>query len=175
MTKIYLAKSNRANPDDVIGIRSILQKYPKDIEIVEFKGGTYSHKDLQSCDVLIVIPDLNEYDSNCDDYIIIGKGLYGQIEAFKRTHPNEYAILVVLTVTEKWDCVMPLYKLEEDDTDDYINYGSIIIDSNSVSVSLEDVLRFNLKCLSNSEKNNTSYSDYTYLLIGRKKNNKKVA
>ena len=39
MTKIYLAKSNRANPDDVAKVRRELNKH--DIEIVEYTGGGY--------------------------------------------------------------------------------------------------------------------------------------
>ena len=40
MSKIYLAKSKKSNPDDVSAVRRILSER-SDIEVVEFKGGKY--------------------------------------------------------------------------------------------------------------------------------------
>lgn len=52
--KVYLAKSNKANPDVVARVRQTLSNY--NLEIVEFKGGTYSHKQLLECDQMVIVP-----------------------------------------------------------------------------------------------------------------------
>jgi GTP:adenosylcobinamide-phosphate guanylyltransferase len=58
MKKIYLAKSNNANPNILYKVRSILSKF--NVEVVEYSGGSYSHDLLLSCDELIVIPDISK-------------------------------------------------------------------------------------------------------------------
>ena len=164
-TKIYLAKSNRANPDDVSRIRSIIQKYPNDVELVEFKGGAYSHKSLMECDVLVVVPDLTNFESCEDDCIPIGKGLHEQIEQFSRIKPNKCDILIVDTVTECWNSVMPLYDLEVADTDDYINYSLIVLDTeNGKSDDLDDIIK-NRFVSGDPEATQSNKNEYLYLLI----------
>ena len=86
MKKVYLAKSNQSNPDDVQKVRKILND--SNCEIVEYTGGSFSHKPMLNCDMLVVIPDLNSF----DDDNIIGKGLYGQIEAFQTTDKPIYVV-----------------------------------------------------------------------------------
>ena len=143
-TRIYLAKSNRANPDDVGRIRSILQKYPKDIELVEFKGGSYSHKDLKSCDILVVVPDLTDFSSCEDNNIPIGKGLHEQILAFQSVNKNKSDILIVDTVTEEWNGVSCFYDLDILDDEDYVNYSTLLLDTDpetTVAQDLEDIIK----------------------------------
>ena len=78
--KIYFAKSNKANPDHIILVREILGKF--DVDIVEYKGGSYSHKPLLECDMLVVLPDLTEYEDLNETGVSLGKGLFEQITAF---------------------------------------------------------------------------------------------
>lgn len=121
MTSIYLAKSNRANPDLVMRVREILSKF--DVDIVEFTGGSYSHKQLLGCDMLVVVPELE-----CDeevDYVPLGKGLHEQIMAFERDG-NECDLLIVNYFDE--GCgeigVAALDEIDVCDTDDYVNYST---------------------------------------------------
>jgi hypothetical protein len=82
MKKVYLAKSNKANPDLVSKVRQAMSKF--NVQIVEFAGGTYSNDLLLSCSELIIIPDISEcYDDGYYWNCSIGKGLYEQIDAFK--------------------------------------------------------------------------------------------
>lgn len=70
MAKIYLAKSNRANYDDVALVRKHLTALGHTIE--EFKGGVYSDGPmLQSDFVLAVVDDYK-------DEPIVGRGLFEQ-------------------------------------------------------------------------------------------------
>lgn len=83
MKKVYISKSKNSNYDDLLKLRSELRKFD-DIEIVEFTGGTYSTKQLESCDYCIVVPpnQTNTSRDRVDDleYIVIGKGQYCEIE-----------------------------------------------------------------------------------------------
>ena len=73
--KVYLAKSNASDPDLVANVRKYL--LAREIELVEFSGGTYSHKQLNGCDYLVIVP------SKPDSYsTTIGKGLFEQIDYF---------------------------------------------------------------------------------------------
>ena len=81
MKKVYFAKSNNASPHLVERVRSYLKTLP--IEIVEYKGTTkYNHDDLLSCDYLLVLPESTNRNSGRP--MKIGKGLYGQIDAFNK-------------------------------------------------------------------------------------------
>jgi hypothetical protein len=167
-TKIYLSKSNRANPDDVSRIRSIIQQYQKDIELVEFKGGSYSHKDLLSCDMLLIIPDLTDFNSDYDDTIPIGKGIHEQIEAFRRVNKNKSDIIVVNTVTENWNACAPLYDLDILDTDDYVNYSAIVLntdpDTGRVD-DLDDIIKTRFVSGDSEGSQTIKSNKYMYLLV----------
>ena len=170
-TKIYLAKSNRANPNDVARVRQTLEKYSNDIEILEYKGGNYSHKEVVSADILIVVPDLSEYDvedyDDGDNYIDIGKGLHEQIENFKYTHKNSSDCLVVYGVTDYHIYTSRVTDLDVADCDDYINYSTLIFDSN-FSIDLSHLLesRFNASSVKSTGLSSNS-NEYMYVLIGK--------
>jgi hypothetical protein len=165
-TKFYLAKSNRANPDDVSRVRKLLSKYPNEIEIVEFKGGGYSHKDLLNSDILIIVPDLIDFDAEENNAIPIGKGLHEQILAFQGKHINshKWEILVVYETSESWISVTTIDCLDCADEDDYVNYSTILIDDEN-GCPLESLLmnRF----ISGIYDEITSINKYKYLLIGK--------
>ncbi len=165
-TKFYLAKSNRANPDDVFRVRQLLSKYPNEIEIIEFKGGGYSHKDLLNSDILLIVPDLNGFDAEDSNAIPIGKGLHEQIMSFQHKHTNshKWEILVVYETSENWVSVTTINDLDFADEDDYINYSSIVIDE-ECGGPLESLLlnRF----VSGRCDEISNINKYKYLLIGK--------
>lgn len=166
-TKIYLAKSNRANPDDVSRVRSLLSKYPNDIEVVEFKGGAYSHKDLKACDILMVIPDLSVFDSEDAECVGIGKGLHEQIMTFKNQAQHKCDTLVIFDVDDDYVSVTQVEELDITDTDDYINYSTLILDQEAGG-ELESLLlnRFVSGEPEATQTKGQKYSNYMYILIG---------
>jgi hypothetical protein len=154
-TKVYLAKSNRANPDVVSSVRQTLSKY--DVEIVEFKGGTYSHKQLLECDIMVIVPATDTIWR--EEGIILGKGLYGQLEVFEQ-HSDIGNVMVVcdelLTVGE-----IDSYWVQNER--DYIDYGLIEFcdnDDKDFVLSKHCDLTFNKKIISS-----TSKSGYYHLLV----------
>jgi hypothetical protein len=124
-TKIYLAKSNKVNPDDLMAVRVRLSKF--DIELVEFKGGSYSHKPMLECDMLLVLPDLSEHDIDFDTAAIpIGKGLNSQIGEWKYQHKGD---CFIFTEIADYDCYLtPIKDLDVVDEDDYVNHSVAVID-----------------------------------------------
>ena len=155
--KVYLAKSNRANPELVSRVRQTLSKY--DIEIVEFKGGQFSHKPMLECERLVVVPDLSD-----EENIVIGKGLYEQIERFGSSKGFEY----VLTITSDNMLIKELDDIDIIDYEDYVEYALLHFQSSWGSEYLKDVLDeigYNPKS-SNTLK--TSGKSNYYMLIGKK-------
>lgn len=134
--KVYLAKSNRANPEVVARVRQTLSNY--NLEIVEFKGGTYSHKPLLECDQMVIVPE--EVDV-CEDFTTIGKGLYEQIEAFSRKSLHNSDNIIVITSD---DCGTSMIEnTVEIDEDDYVNYAELYLSEDGCSLKeiLDDIVR----------------------------------
>jgi len=154
-TKVYLAKSNRANPDVVSSVRQTLSKY--DVEVVEFKGGTYSHKQLLDCDMMVIVPATDTIWR--EEGIILGKGLYEQLEAFEQ-HSDIGNVMVVcdelLTVGE-----IDSYWVGNER--DYIDYGLIdFYDNDGKEPTL--VEHCNLMFNKKSGVSSSSKSSYYHLL-----------
>lgn len=167
--KVYLAKSNRANPNLVARVRQTLSNY--NLEIVEFKGGTYSHKPLLECEQLVVVPEELGVDS-----VNVGKGLMEQIQAFSRKslHNSDNVIFIS---SENCDTAM-IESYHVVNYDDYVNYGLIDLSEDYCSLTdiLEDVVT-DYYCgsgesiyakASNSSVSKTSSGSNYYHLIGRK-------
>lgn len=134
--KVYLAKSNKANPDVVARVRQTLSNY--NLEIVEFKGGTYTHKPLLECDQMVIVPA--EVDV-CEDFTVIGKGLYEQIEAFSRKSLHNSDNIIVITSD---DCDTSMVEgTAEIDEDDYVNYAELHLSEDGCSLKevLDDIVR----------------------------------
>ncbi len=152
MKKVYLAKSNKANPNIVSAVRQTLAKF--EIEIVEFTGGQYSHDLLLCCETLIVIPDLSNvtlrydeghgiYNKNDNIYEIwsvpIGKGLYEQIRAFNNQSNNTIMVTGIdceLNITgvyydSNWS---DYYKLMVVDEQDYVKFADFTINTTKVDI-----------------------------------------
>jgi hypothetical protein len=136
--KVYLAKSNRANPDLVSRIRQMLSKF--DVEIVEYTGGAYSHNLLLSCDELIVIPDLSNININDEELweTTIGKGLFEQIIEFRKKTKEGFFIVTEFNFGEINGFFYDIglnHRQDEDDEcyiqvingTDYVNYAEIAI------------------------------------------------
>jgi len=162
-TKIYLAKSNRANPEHLMMVRKTLGNF--DVEVVEFKGGAYSHKSLLKCDMLVILPELEE-DEDTDSYIDelpLGKGLHEQYFAFKEKNRNDCDILIVHECNDSWGVgVGPIDEIEPCDTDDYVNYSLAFITPDKCG-PLADILENRIGGSTTSTKSSSS-SRYKLLL-----------
>lgn len=143
MKRVYIAKSNKANPNLVSRVRQTLSVF--DVQIVEFTGGSYSHDLLLSCDELYVIPDLSEAEN--DEYeeswsVSIGKGLYEQIKAFSEKHNHDN--IFIATEYSKEEGVGGLHYDDDDynfisikvaDENDYIIYAYLIVNTKNADVA----------------------------------------
>lgn len=151
MKRVYIAKSNRANPNLVSAVRQTLSKF--DVEIVEFTGGAYSHDLLESCEELYVIPDLSEaYE---DDFVgfwsvSIGKGLYEQIEHFSGYNGGS-EVFIVTSFGEKIGGVYYEgndengYSIDIENENDYVNYAYITINTKNYVISPWELYDFVLE------------------------------
>jgi hypothetical protein len=137
MKKVYLAKSNRANPNLVSKVRETLSKF--NVEIIEYTGGQYSHNSLLQCEELIVIPDISEAFENRSTFnhqwlCPIGKGLYEQISMFSKD-------IFIVTDFDNQEGIGGLYydlgeaesddaefSIQVDDEHDYVNYSHLEVD-----------------------------------------------
>lgn len=143
MRRVYLAKSNKANPNLVSAVRQTLTKF--DVQIVEFTGGSYSNDLLLSCDELYVIPDLSEAEN--DEYgkswsVSIGKGLYQQIQSF--IEPKGGDNIFIVTDFDDLLGVGGIHYDDDDDNfisikaaggDDYITYAYVIINTKNADIA----------------------------------------
>jgi hypothetical protein len=160
--KVYLAKSNKANPNLVSRVRQDLSNF--NIDVIEYTGGTYTHKPLLECNLLIVVPDLSDKTNNS---IIIGKGLYEQINLFV----DEDRIDDILVIN-KFDGINIFANMVEDlyvdDTKDYINYGVLtVFDGDEILVDVLDEAYFYAQIDIKDSVIETSENKYQYLLIKR--------
>ena len=115
--KVYLAKSNRANPELVNRVRQTLLNF--DVEVVEFNGGKFSHAQMNNCEQLVVVPDLTN--DIYDDNVIIGKGLYGQITEFINRKGEE----CIFIITDNKMTVSEIEDISIIDYDDYICHARV--------------------------------------------------
>lgn len=162
-SKVYFAKSNKANPDHVMSVRALLSNY--DIEIVEFKGGPYSHKPMLECDKLFILPDLSNYDED-EDVVGIGKGLHNQIEEWFN-YNNYYEVYMIVNPGDDY-YLRRVTDLDIDDEDDYTNYSVAILDYNYTKTMTSYLNGFfdkskEVKPISNKNSN----SKYKYLVCSK--------
>ncbi len=163
MEKFYLAKSNKANPDDVMRVRQLLSKY--DINVVEYTGGAYSHKPLKECNYLVIVPDMNNVKTESfGSYVKLGKGLHDQIIYFTSQNNICSGRNNILVVKDTSDGDLTFSFFEDLDLylheNDYIDYSSAILkDEEFQLVSFMDNL-FDFKISSINSKG----SNYYYLI-----------
>lgn len=163
--KIYLAKSNKANPDDVMRVRQLLSKYP--IEIVEYSGGTYSNKPLKDCQFLIIVPCMENVEENWGEITVtIGKGLHDQITYFESLNNGcEINNILVLSDTSDGDLTFSFYEdMDVCDSENYIDYTTLMLSEKSFQ--LKDF--FSSKYCNSIEMTGNGdgeFNKYKYLLI----------
>lgn len=161
-SKIYFAKSNRANPNDIILIRKRLSEF--DVEIVEYSGGSFSHKPMLDCDMLVILPELTGIVGQAFE-IPLGKGLHEQIDIWNGHQQNKCDLLIVSYVDNECDeiNISEFDSLDFANEDDYVNYSVGML--NDIVGTLKSILsnRLDFKPSSDSNEN----SEYAYLLIGK--------
>jgi len=171
LPKVYLAKSNRANPDVVSRVRQALSKFP--IQIVEYTGGQFSHAPMLECEQLVVVPAL-------DDEIVIGKGLIGkgligkglyeQIIRFGGKKGYEY----VFVINDEEDLTYKeIENIEIISFEDYLAHAVVefcVGDGEKLVKCFEDI--YSVATADSLYPTTKSDSNY-YHLIGRKKIKKK--
>lgn len=110
MPKVYLSKSNTADPALVESTRSLLRKM--DCEILEFMGGKYSNADdrvLQSADALLIVPPLSQLEE--DQYVYsVGRGQWDQILKFSNNNAD-YDDIYIVNSTNTANNTIVLHKL----------------------------------------------------------------
>lgn len=78
--KVYLSKSMQSNPDLIIGVKSYIAHHIKDAKIIEFKGGGYTTKLLESSDIVVAIPPGYTTTDDNTFTVNVGKGVYSEIK-----------------------------------------------------------------------------------------------
>lgn len=159
MTKIYLAKSNQANPDDVYSVRKYLERFSDSIQIIEHNGGSYSNKELLTCDGLIIIPNLTDFEVD-DSNVVIGKGLYQQMDDFEQKNKSTDEIWVVVNVNSERIIGSGVYQCGNEDEDDYINYAELELDEENEEMENWLKSRFRI-----TEQKKNKLNNFMYLLI----------
>lgn len=120
-TKIYLAKSNRANPNIVAEVRTALRKMPN-VEITEYLGGKYSNQPLIESDILLIVPE------TVADYAVssinIGKGLNSQIADFPKKDK-----IFILRYTDKLlgHMICAIAEMQHTEIDMAVNWAKCIL------------------------------------------------
>lgn len=125
--KIYLAKSNKANPYDLMLVKNYITN--KGNEVVEYTGGQFTMKPMDDCDYMIVIPDFSSIKLdgstnvlNENRPIVIGKGLYGSIQYFASLKKKS-GIFIYAGNSH----MGRLDVLGDANEDDYINHSTLTI------------------------------------------------
>ena len=116
--RIYLAKSNKADFDNVAILRKELMKSGHDI--IEYKGGDYSSEPLEMSDACIMI-----LDQFSETEPIIGRGLFEQanIMVFKTSKP-----CFVYIPKKEGIKVLAVHDTKVMDAKNWITYGRLILD-----------------------------------------------
>jgi hypothetical protein len=164
--KVYLAKSNRANPNYVSKVRQKLQEY--DIEIVEFTGGKYDVEDLLRCDQLVVIPEIDKQGKVKP----LGKGLYTQIFEFSKEKScfGYFSFDYVFFLADENFNFYEIEKIEIEDLDNYVEHAKVTLgDDDNMFVIFEEDLDFvkitNDKIIINTNKEITPEESHTIIKL----------
>lgn len=128
--RIYLAKSNRADPTRVAEVRSVLKQF--ECEVVEYTGGQYTNAPLLSCDMLLVVLEDNKRG-------IIGKGLASQIHDFSPKKREIFVVTNTQMIGNKKIFVSRLATSRVLDDTDYIAHSQVFL--NETVLDLADYLK----------------------------------
>jgi hypothetical protein len=118
---------------------------------------------------MVIVPE--EVDI-CEDFTIIGKGLYEQIEAFSRKTYNNSDNIIIITGKDCSTAMIESYA--EIDEDDYVNYAELYFSEDGCNLKevLDDIVGdYYMDSQSIYASKSTSVSKTNsnyYLLIGKK-------
>lgn len=84
--KVYLSKSKSGSFDDIVKTREYCRQLGFDL--LEFEGGEYNTKKLDSCDYLLVLPP------SLEGPITIGKGQYTELKRFLSNKDNNNLFII---------------------------------------------------------------------------------
>ena len=80
--KIYISKSNQANPDDLIMARA---KFQKEGTVLEYTGGVYNPERVKEADKIVIIPPaISTFEKGNVDSITIGKGNFSELKSYEK-------------------------------------------------------------------------------------------
>lgn len=80
--KIYISKSNQANPDDLIMARA---KFQKEGTVLEYTGGVYNPERVKEADKIVIIPpSISTFEKGNVDSITIGKGNFTEMKTYEK-------------------------------------------------------------------------------------------
>jgi hypothetical protein len=166
-TSIYLGKSNRANPDHVMAVREVLSRF--DVDIVEYKGGAYSHKQLLKSDMLVVVPEFDEdNESKNQQWVELGRGLHDQIMSFRKDRPVDHKcdMLIVngYNRSTKEISLGSFQEMDICDPNDYINHCTAVFDIDEDLGTLSQLLENRLGFQKSTSQISRSSSRYKLLL-----------
>ena len=155
-----------------MAVRDSLSRF--DVEIVEFKGGAYSHKPLLACDMLVVVPEIDEDNGDENlEWLSVGKGLFEQINAFKTKGGkfNKCDLLITNYYHEgtKEVGLGSLDCLEPSDEDDYVNYADMLFNYDECLGTLTQVLENRFGFQKSTSEFSRSSSRYRLLLVNSRK------
>ncbi len=126
MAKIYLAKSNKSNPNHVMHVRQSLMNQGH--EVVEFLGGQYSDAPMLECNAVVAV--VTEYDHSSETQVV-GRGLYDQGSVcIYGANPVPFYVFVPKPDPNKTQAFIGLdikmaTELKRKDGDSWIEYGTI--------------------------------------------------
>ena len=126
--KIYLAKSNNANPVDVQWVRNHLTRMGH--EVVEYVGGKYDPQQILATDfVLAISHPTNQPESG---FKFIGRGIHGQLESsMKKGIPAA----IIHSADELDVKISPIIKVEKHKTEDCtFEYGKAQYDTHQLPI-----------------------------------------
>lgn len=150
---IYLAKSNRTNPDITAVIRNELISLG--FVVSEFSGGNYTHEQMLKCSILIIIPHELKFGKGLNNLPFVGKGQYNQIQEYNIKR-NGNDIFIVSHISQSGD--ISLMQLDDyyihDVLDWTTKHGRVELRENS-EILLEDAWFFTVDEINNATKTDT--------------------
>lgn len=95
--KVYVSKSNMSSSG--LYNKTCIELSYYNVEVVSYNGGTYSHKAMLDCDVVLFIPPENSIQG---DICTIGRGQYEQLFAISDSDTiNFYLVKKIDTLSNK--------------------------------------------------------------------------
>lgn len=132
--KIYLSKSNRSNPEEVMWIRHYIKNHYDQAEILEHTGGIYLVSKILSADVVFVCTENPPVQTDKGLVANVGRGLYSEVSNFL-LEKDEGKDIVLCKFHE--DQSFDLHKIigaHTTNIDNWINYGKIVAELEPITL-----------------------------------------